>query len=39
MYVHCQDWDSAQRIAEVHDPDSVSDILVGQVGHPVFYIN
>ena len=30
MYVHNQDWDSAQRIAEEHDPDSVSDVLVGQ---------
>eukprot|EP00049_Salpingoeca_infusionum_P011387 m.198132 g.198132 ORF g.198132 m.198132 type:complete len:1733 (+) comp14914_c0_seq4:203-5401(+) len=30
MYVHTQDWDSAQRIAEAHDPDSVSDVLVGQ---------
>ena len=31
MYVHCQDWDSAQRIAEQWDPSSVSDVLVGQV--------
>ena len=30
MYVHNQDWDSAQRVAEAHDPDSVSDVLVGQ---------
>lgn len=30
MYVHCQDWDSAQRIAEQWDPSSVSDVLVGQ---------
>lgn len=30
MYVHNQDWDSAQRIAETHDADSVSDVLVGQ---------
>ena len=29
-YVHNQDWDSAQRIAEAHDPDSVADVLVGQ---------
>ena len=29
-YVHNQDWDSAQRVAEEHDPDSVSDVLVGQ---------
>ncbi|XP_064625451.1 intraflagellar transport protein 172 homolog [Lineus longissimus] len=30
MYVHNQDWDSAQRVAEEYDPDSVSDVLVGQ---------
>ena len=30
MYVHNQDWDSAQRVAEQHDTDSVSDVLVGQ---------
>jgi intraflagellar transport protein 172 len=30
MYVHNQDWDSAQRVAEEHDEDSVSDVLVGQ---------
>ena len=30
MYVHNQDWDSAQRVAEEHDPESVSDVLVGQ---------
>ncbi|XP_074640366.1 intraflagellar transport protein 172 homolog [Tubulanus polymorphus] len=30
MYVHNQDWDSAQRVAEEHDPDSVGDVLVGQ---------
>ena len=29
-YVHNQDWDSAQRVAEAHDPDSVADVLVGQ---------
>ena len=29
-YVHNQDWDSAQRVAESHDPDSVGDVLVGQ---------
>ncbi len=29
-YVHQQDWDSAQRVAETFDPDSVSDVLVGQ---------
>ncbi|KAH9500287.1 hypothetical protein Btru_073626 [Bulinus truncatus] len=30
MYVHNQDWDSAQRVAEAHDQDSVADVLVGQ---------
>lgn len=30
MYVHNQDWDSAQRVAEQSDPDSVADVLVGQ---------
>ncbi|KAK3767076.1 hypothetical protein RRG08_017951 [Elysia crispata] len=30
MYVHNQDWDSAQRVAEAHDADSVADVLVGQ---------
>ncbi|KAK9531238.1 hypothetical protein VZT92_010676 [Zoarces viviparus] len=30
MYVHNQDWASAQRVAEGHDPDTVSEILVGQ---------
>ena len=29
-YVHNQDWDSAQRVAEEYDPDSVADVLVGQ---------
>ena len=36
MYVHCQDWDSAQRIAEAHDPASVPDVLVGQVKTTVY---
>jgi intraflagellar transport protein 172 len=31
MYVHAQDWDSAQRVAEEYDPSSVADVLVGQV--------
>ena len=31
MYVHLQDWDAAQRVAELHCPESVSDVLVGQV--------
>ena len=30
-YVHNHDWDSAQRVAEEHDPDSVADVMVGQV--------
>ncbi|KAI1897568.1 hypothetical protein AGOR_G00084610 [Albula goreensis] len=30
MYFHNQDWNSAQRVAEAHDPDSVPDVLVGQ---------
>ncbi|XP_063277854.1 intraflagellar transport protein 172 homolog isoform X3 [Prinia subflava] len=30
MFVHNQDWDAAQRVAEAHDPDSVADVLVGQ---------
>ena len=32
-YVHNQDWDSAQRVAEENDPDSVTDVFVGQVRH------
>ncbi|XP_020839464.1 intraflagellar transport protein 172 homolog isoform X1 [Phascolarctos cinereus] len=30
MFVHNQDWEAAQRVAEAHDPDSVSEVLVGQ---------
>ncbi|KAB7506029.1 Intraflagellar transport protein [Armadillidium nasatum] len=30
MYVHAQDWESAQRVAETHDSESVADVLVGQ---------
>ena len=37
-YVHNQDWDSAQRVAEENDPDSVTDVLVGQVILWAFYI-
>lgn len=33
MYVHSQDWEAAQRVAEEHDPDSVADVLVGQARH------
>ncbi len=29
--MHTQDWDSAQRIAEDYEPDSVADVFVGQV--------
>lgn len=29
-FVHNQNWDAAQRVAEVHDPDSVADVLMGQ---------
>ncbi len=31
MYVHQQKWDSAQSVAEEHCPESVPDVLVGQV--------
>ncbi|XP_037837544.1 intraflagellar transport protein 172 homolog [Kryptolebias marmoratus] len=30
MYVHHKDWAGAQRVAESHDPESVSEVLVGQ---------
>ena len=30
MYVHNQDWESAQKVAEEHDQSSVADVLVGQ---------
>jgi len=30
MYVHQQDWDAAQRVAEQHCPDSLADVFVGQ---------
>lgn len=29
-YVHCQDWDAAQRVAEQYDKESVADVLIGQ---------
>lgn len=32
-YVHNQDWDAAQRVAESFDSASVSDVLVGQARH------
>ncbi|XP_062065144.1 intraflagellar transport protein 172 homolog [Lepus europaeus] len=30
MFVHNQDWEAAQRVAEAHDPDSVAEVLVVQ---------
>ncbi|KAG7214317.1 hypothetical protein INR49_004455 [Caranx melampygus] len=30
MHVHNKDWANAQRVAESHDPESVSEVLVGQ---------
>ncbi|XP_027896583.1 intraflagellar transport protein 172 homolog [Xiphophorus couchianus] len=30
MYVHNKDWADAQRVAESYDPESVSEVLVGQ---------
>ncbi|CAN9507987.1 unnamed protein product [Ophioblennius macclurei] len=30
MYMHVADWAGAQRVAEGHDPDSVSEVLLGQ---------
>ena len=43
MYIHNQDWQSAERVATNHDPESVNDVLCGQgrlafeqkVGHHV----
>jgi len=29
-YVHAKDWDSAQRVAEQYDKESVNDVLIGQ---------
>lgn len=29
-YAHAQNWAAAQRVAEVHDPESVVIVLVGQ---------
>ena len=29
-YVHAQDWDSAQRVAEQYDKESVNDVLISQ---------
>ncbi|XP_032208956.1 intraflagellar transport protein 172 homolog isoform X2 [Mustela erminea] len=30
MFVHNQDWEAAQHVAEAHDPDAVAKALVGQ---------
>ncbi|XP_046993145.1 intraflagellar transport protein 172 homolog [Schistocerca americana] len=30
MYIHNRDWDSAQRVAENHDPESVAEVLQEQ---------
>ena len=38
MHVHQQNWDSAQRVAETHCPDSVADVLVGQVEYGILCI-
>jgi hypothetical protein len=29
-YIHNQDWENAQRVAEDHDPESVTEVLLGQ---------
>lgn len=31
MYVHQQDWEAAQRVAELYSPESVTEVLIGQV--------
>ena len=33
-YVHQHHWDSAQCVAEKHSPESLPDVLIGQV-HPL----
>uniref|UniRef100_F6S4V7 Intraflagellar transport protein 172 homolog n=1 Tax=Ornithorhynchus anatinus TaxID=9258 RepID=F6S4V7_ORNAN len=30
MFIHNQDWEAAQRVAEAHDPESISKVLVEQ---------
>ncbi|KAM6180361.1 LOW QUALITY PROTEIN: intraflagellar transport protein 172 homolog [Erethizon dorsatum] len=32
MFVHNQDWEAAQRVAEAHDSDSVAEVLIGARG-------
>uniref|UniRef100_M3YFG7 Uncharacterized protein n=1 Tax=Mustela putorius furo TaxID=9669 RepID=M3YFG7_MUSPF len=34
-FVHNQDWEAAQRVAEARDPDSVAKVLVGQAREPL----
>ncbi len=31
MHIHKQDWEAAQRVAELHCPDNLPDVLAGQV--------
>lgn len=33
MYIHTEDWASAQRVAENHEPDAMADVLLGQAKH------
>lgn len=35
-YIHQSDWDEARRVAENHDPESLVDVLIGQVCSFVF---
>jgi intraflagellar transport protein 172 len=30
MWLHCQDWEAASRVAEQHDPPSLTDVLLAQ---------
>ena len=30
MYVHNEEWDSAQRVANNHDPESINEVLIAQ---------
>jgi len=36
MHIHKQDWDAAQKVAELHCPDNLPDVLAGQVLWIVF---
>ena len=31
MHIHKQDWEAAQKVAELHCPDNLPDVLAGQV--------